>query len=199
MKKNEFLLALKKGLNFLHESEIADRLTFYSEMIDDYVEEGLTEEEAINKIGNIDKIIEQNIIEAPLNNVTKEKIKPQKKYKVWEIVLIVLGSPLWLSLLIAGVAVILSLYIVMWSLVLSMWVAFTSFVIASFGFLLFGILNFIITDLNMGFIWLALSLISAGFGILFYYCSLCFTKLAIKISVKSFLIIKKSFAKRGEK
>ena len=157
MNKNAFLLELKKGLNFLPESDCEDRLNFYSEMIDDYIEEGLTEEEAINKIGSVQKIIEQIIIETPFNKVVKEKIKPQKKFRVWELILIILGSPIWLSLLIAGFAVILSIYIVIWALVISLWAVFGSLIVTTVGCIILGILEFIISDFKMGLIFLSLA------------------------------------------
>ena len=45
MKKQTFLDMLKKRLSGLPKQEIAERLTFYNEMIDDRMEEGMSEEE----------------------------------------------------------------------------------------------------------------------------------------------------------
>ena len=56
MNKQEFLSLLKQKLSKLPKQEIKERITFYSEMIDDRVEEGLSEEEAVLEIGNIDEI-----------------------------------------------------------------------------------------------------------------------------------------------
>lgn len=57
MNKQEFLMRLREGLSGLPENDIEERLIFYSEMIDDRKEEGLSEEEAVREIGNIDEII----------------------------------------------------------------------------------------------------------------------------------------------
>lgn len=198
MNKNEFLLELKKGLNFLPESDCEDRLNFYSEMIDDYVEEGLTEEDAINKIGSAEKIIKQIIIETPFNKVVKEKIKPQKKLRVWELILIILGSPIWLSLLIAGFAVVISIYIVIWALVISLWAIFGGIIVTALGCFILGILEFIITDFKMGLIYLSLTLICLGIGVLLYCGALALIKLVVKMTKKMFLLLKMSFIKRGE-
>ena len=46
MNKQEFLNQLRSGLNGLPHEEIEERVMFYSEMIDDRVEEGLSEEDA---------------------------------------------------------------------------------------------------------------------------------------------------------
>ena len=47
MNKEEFLNSLRKRLKGLPNNEIEERISFYSEMIDDRVEEGMSEEEAI--------------------------------------------------------------------------------------------------------------------------------------------------------
>ena len=45
MNKKEFLSSLNKKLSKFSKQEVKERLVFYSEMIDDRVEEGLSEEE----------------------------------------------------------------------------------------------------------------------------------------------------------
>ena len=46
MLKNEFMEQLRSRLVGLPSQEVEERLGFYSEMIDDRIEDGLTEEEA---------------------------------------------------------------------------------------------------------------------------------------------------------
>ena len=45
MTKNEFISRLRARLSGLPKDEIRERLAFYGEMIDDRIEEGLSEEE----------------------------------------------------------------------------------------------------------------------------------------------------------
>ena len=118
MSKQAFLAKLRKGLSGLPQDDIEERLTFYSEMIDDRMEEGLSEEDAVSEIGSVDTIISQIVADTPLSKLIKEKT-PKRRLGVWEIVLLVLGSPIWISLLIAAFAVILSLYISLWALIIS--------------------------------------------------------------------------------
>ena len=47
MNKQEFLAQLRKGLSGLPKEDIDERLTFYSEMIDDRMEDGIPEETAV--------------------------------------------------------------------------------------------------------------------------------------------------------
>ena len=46
MSKQEFLEQLRRGLSGLPREDIEERLKFYSEMLEDRMEEGLSEEEA---------------------------------------------------------------------------------------------------------------------------------------------------------
>ena len=47
MNKQEFLSLLRRELSGLPQGDIEERVGFYAEMIDDRMEEGLTEEEAV--------------------------------------------------------------------------------------------------------------------------------------------------------
>ncbi len=64
------------------------------------MEDGLSESEAIEAVGPVSQIVQQILMETPLPKLVKDKVKPRRSLKVWEIVLLVLGAPLWLSLLI---------------------------------------------------------------------------------------------------
>ncbi len=114
MKKQEFLRALKKRLSPLSAGEAQEHVGFYSEMIDDRIEEGLTEESAVAAVGGIEEIAEQIISEASAGK-DSDKENGKRKLKVWEIVLLIVGSPIWLSVLVAVFAVFWSLIIALWA------------------------------------------------------------------------------------
>lgn len=121
MLKQEFLNALKEGLKGLPEKDIEERLTFYGEMIDDRIEEGRTEEAAVAEIGTVEEVVQQIVAETPLTRIVKEKIKPKRRMRAWEIVLLILGFPLWFPLSVAAFVLILVFYIVLWVLVICLW------------------------------------------------------------------------------
>ena len=95
------------------QDDIEERLAFYSEMIEDQMEDGLSEEDAVLAVGSIDEIVTQVVADIPLTKIAKERIKTKRRLSVGEIILLALGSPIWLSLGIAVFAVILSLYVVL--------------------------------------------------------------------------------------
>ena len=133
MKQNELISALSERLSGMPSEEIKDRLDFYSEMISDRIEEGLTEEEAVAAIGSVDEIAEQIIADIPLATIVKEKIKksPKRCKTWWEITLLCVGSPIWLSLLISAFAVVISVYASAWSVLISLWASFAAFAAVS--------------------------------------------------------------------
>ena len=59
MTKNEFISRLRTRLSGLPKDEIEERLAFYSETIDDRIEDGLTQEEAVADLGDVDDIAAQ--------------------------------------------------------------------------------------------------------------------------------------------
>ena len=87
MNKQEFLCKLREALIGFPKQDVEDRLAFYSEMIDDRIEEGLTEEEAVFAIGSVDEVEAQIVAEIPLVKIAKEKIKPKRRLKTWEMLL----------------------------------------------------------------------------------------------------------------
>ena len=115
MNKEEFLAQLRSGLSALPLADTEERIAFYDEMINDRMEEGLSEEEAVRGVGAVDEIVKGALSDTSLSKLVREKVKPRRALRPWEIVLLAVGSPLWLALLIAAAAVLFSLYIVLWA------------------------------------------------------------------------------------
>ena len=124
MTKQDFLAQLRKGLAGLPQDDVEERLTFYGEMLEDRIEDGLSEEEALTEIGDVDEIVRQTIADIPLARIAKERIRPKRRLRAWEIALLALGSPIWLSLGIAAAAVILAIYISLWAIIVALWAIF---------------------------------------------------------------------------
>ena len=79
MTKIKFLLSLHDKLSGLPQDEVEERLNFYSEMIEDRIEEGFSEEDAVAAVGSVDEIAEQIVAQIPLSKMAMEKIKPKRK------------------------------------------------------------------------------------------------------------------------
>ena len=130
MTKQEFLKKLQAKLKGLPKREVGERINFYSETIDDRIEEGLSEKEAVLAVGSVDEIAYQ-IAEESNGTYADEGKTPKRKLRAWEIVLLILGSPLWLVLLIVAFAVAFTVYAVIWTVNLCLWVVELPFYIFS--------------------------------------------------------------------
>ncbi len=172
MNKQEFLAELRRGLQGLPQADIEERVNFYSEMIDDRMEDGLTESEAVAEIGSVGEVVSQILSDIPLTRLVKEKIKPKRPVSPWAVVLLILGFPLWLPLVIAFSAIILSIYIVVWSVIISLW-AIEVTVMAGILWGIFCAVSFILQgNAIAGLISFAAGLCFAGLSIyLFFGCA----------------------------
>jgi len=133
MTKKDFLAQLQSRLAHLSKEDAEERLSFYAEMIDDRVEEGLTEEEAVAAIGSIDEVAAQETTPAQdLSPVEKEE-KPSRALRTRDVVLLAVGAPLWIPLVAAAIVVVLALYISAWAVVAALWVADVAFAISPLG------------------------------------------------------------------
>lgn len=198
MNKQEFLSALEKGLHGLPKNDVAERLSFYSEMIDDRIEEGIAEEDAIREIGDVNAIINQFISEIPIGKLAKEKIKSRRQLSAWETVLLILGSPIWLSLLIAAFAVVLALYVSLWAVLVSLWAVFVALVGCAFGGFFAGGMFFATENKIAGIVTISTALVCAGLSVFFFYFCKATTKGTILLTKKIILSIKNKLIVREE-
>lgn len=198
MRKQDFIDILEAKLSGFPKSDLDDRIVFYSELIDDYIENGLTEDEAVLKIGNVDNIVNEILQDTSLFKLAKEKFKPKNKLNAWLLILICVGSPIWLSLLAAGISVILSLYVSLWSVIISLWSVVLSLVVTSAAGLLTGIVFLFKPNIISGILFIALALISAGLSIFLYYSTIYLTKLLCKLTKKMILGLKKCLVRKEE-
>ena len=122
MNKTEFTNQLTAVLAGLSEDDIRKSVDFYTEMIDDRIEDGMPEEEAVAVLGNIDEIRSNILQEIPIARIVKEKITPKRAFSPVEIVLLIIGAPLWLPLLLTFIIVCLVIYLSFWIIILSLYV-----------------------------------------------------------------------------
>ena len=199
MNKQEFFDQLREKLSGAPQSEVEDRLIFYAEMIDDRIEEGLSEEEAVSAMGDIDTIASEIISHIPISALVKEKKKTKRKMKAWEITLLAVGSPLWIVLLATALAIILTVYAVIWTVVISLWAmgaALGGFALGSIAVL---VLNCIYGNVWTGLAILGLGLVCAGISIFWFFGCKALTKCVVILTEKIVLWIKKLFVRKGDK
>ena len=197
MDKQEFLQELRTSLIGLPQADVEERLSFFAEMIDDRMEEGLTEQEAVAAIGSVAEVVAQIIGDTPLTKIVKENFKPRRRLGTGEMVLLVLGSPIWLSLLISLFAVALSLYVSLWAVIASVWSVFASLACCALGGLAGGILFVCTGDLWPGLAVIAAATVCAGLAIFAFFGCRAATKGVLRLTKASVLTVKKHCVRKG--
>jgi uncharacterized membrane protein len=200
MTREQFVKKLKCELSSLPSEELEGRLAFYSEMIDDRIEEGLSEEEAVAAIGDVDEIIAQ--LKADGQTLCKEtddsnpyskgtftvaEPKPdvaptKKKMPAWAIVLIAVGSPIWISLGAAAFIILLSAYIVIWAVAGSLWALPVSLAGVCLGGIAVGVVDIVIGNALLGITLIGAAVACAGLAIFAGFGCYHLTRLAAYLS-----------------
>lgn len=196
MNKQEFSALLRKELSGLPQEDIEERLSFYSEMIEDRKEDGLSEEDAVAAIGSVAEIVDQVVAETPFTKIAKERIRPKRRLRTWEITLLAVGSPLWLSLGIAAFAVLFALYVSLWAVIVSLWAVFGAFVGCAGGGVIAGIFLIAGGHGAAGAVVLAAGLVCAGLSVFAFFGCKAATKGTAVLTKKSVIWIKNCFRRK---
>ncbi|MEM1484375.1 DUF1700 domain-containing protein [Oscillospiraceae bacterium PP1C4] len=181
MNKFEFILMLESKLKALPQSEIDKSISYFSEIIDDRVEDGMNEEEAVASLENVDDIVEKIMLDISLPVLMKARIKENGSLSPLNIVLLVLGFPIWFPLLMAAFAVSLAFYVSVWAIIISLYAVILSLVIAG----IVGLVSFpvcILRDIPSGVFALGCSLLSTGIAILLFHPIAALSKLLIRLT-----------------
>ena len=198
MNKALFLKALRERLSFFPQDDIEERISFYEEMIDDRIEEGMTEEEAIAAVGSVDEVVGQIMSEIPLSKLVARKVKPKRKLKAWEIVLLILGSPVWVPLVLAAIVALLSVYVVIWSIVICVYAANLSFAAGTVYSIPCAVQYLTMGKPAGAFFALGAGVAFAGFSILMFFASAWITKGVVRLTKKIFVWTKSLFIEKED-
>lgn len=195
MNKQQFLSALRRGLSQLPPEEIEKQAAYYSELIDDMVEDGMTEYEAVSRLGSVEDIYQDILQNMPLPLLVRTGAKPKGGWTALSIVLIILGFPIWFSLAVAVLAVIFSVYIVIWVVVIVAFAVVLALAacavaaIVAFVRLLFGSVALAILALGCAFVL-------AGFGIAAWLLAVAFAKLVVRATAAIGRSVKRIFIRK---
>ncbi len=197
MNKLTFAAELGARLKGLPEREVEERIAFYLEAIDDRMEEGLGEAAAVRAVGTVDAVAAQIMAEIPLSAVVKARMRPRHRLSWWEVTLIVLGFPVWFSLLASLFAVLVSLLATLWSLVISAWATAVSLAAGGFGVLVAGVILLFVGEPIGALLMLSAALVSAGLAILAFFGAVAAGKGAAFVTARLPRWIKRCFVRRG--
>ena len=193
MNKSEFLRILRSCLDLLPPEERERNIGYYEELFSDMLEEGMSEEEVSAHLGDPEQIAREILAEQPLPKLVKSRVRPSGGWTALSITLIVLGSPVWLPLLIAAAAVVLSVFVVIWALILSVLAVAVAVGVSAVAMVLGAIFGYLkISSLLM----LGLVLICIGLCLLTGLLAVALGRAAVKGGKWLWRQIKKLFIKK---
>jgi len=163
MNKQEFTVKVKEALRDLPQTYVDEQIGFYAEIIDDKIEEGIAEEQAVSSVGTIDEIASGILEGIPFSMIVKEKLKTKKRRPgALVFALLILGSPIYLSLFVAAAVVVFSLYAAAWSVVVSLWVLLALIVISGVVGAIIGTIFAAIGNIFSGIVIISVGITLAG-------------------------------------
>lgn len=192
MTKSLFLKKLKSHISSLSIIDQNQYIDYYDEMIEDYIEDGVPEIDAVSKVGDPLDIARNIIEQVGSEPITVKTMSVPLKILIGT--LLVVGFPLWGSILLAAVLLILSVYIIIWCL------PFVTGVFGIFGFaasiasVLFSIFAFGdafyigLTQLGLGCVFLGISILSC---LVTFKIGKFFIKVTASFTTKIFSIFKR--------
>lgn len=109
MTRDEFLNRLGELLACLPADQVKETQEFYAEAIADRMEDGMTEAEAVAAMGTPGEVAEATLDELPAVPRAIARTKRKSTALLWALAIV--GSPVWIPLLLAFVAVAATVYI----------------------------------------------------------------------------------------
>lgn len=162
MNKYEFLAEVRRGLGGMKKADIDRSLEYYREMIEDRVEDGLTEEEAVAALGPVEKVIadilsgaetsESEDTPTPVSSFTGEKDKKE-------------GNGLLAALLVVCRVLYVICEVCLWITAVSVMVAGISVCATAVGMLFTGIVQMVTSGFASGLVYIGGAAAGAGIGI----------------------------------
>ena len=123
MNKTQFCVLLGNKLKpYLSPKEMYKTLNFFEEMIDDRIDEGLSEEEAVLQLGDINIIVDQILDE---HNIGKKQTKlvwrfvPRKIPTELGFIITILLLPVWITIFALGASLFIVILSIIFSIVLT--------------------------------------------------------------------------------
>lgn len=195
MTKVEYLSRLEHQLAGLPETDLQRIIDYYNEIIDDRMEDTGNEAEAVAAMDAPEVIATQALADFPLPKLVKQKISP-RRMAGWEIVLLVLGSPIWLSLLIAAFAILVSLYAAVFSVVISLFAVSVACGGIVIGGAVYSVLFFIEGRWIPGLFYLGVLLVCVGLAVYLWWLAVLLPKGIIRLTKGIALGIKRRMVKK---
>ncbi len=199
MNKTEFLHELGIEILGLPQEDVERWLEYYTEMLEDRIEDGMSEAQAVASLGDPKAIARQILAQTPFTKLIKNKIRPKRKLQVWEIVLVVLGSPIWLAIAVSLAAAFFVIFASLWTGIVSVWAAELSVAVCGLAGVLFSFFLVGTGSVYQGLLLLGGGLFCAGLSYFGFILCKRLTVLLGKLCKLFVLFVKSLFVEKEGK
>ena len=164
MSRDAFIGELRHRMAGLPQQTVERTVEYYSELIADSVEDGMSEEEAVARLGSLEEIVANVVKDPPLSQIVQTRVQEKKAKGVsgWVIALLILGAPVWLPLLIAALVVLFALFIALWAVVIALWAVVAAVILAALAAMVGGVIELARMHLAQGLVLLGGGLMCLG-------------------------------------
>lgn len=197
MTRAQFILELTERLDKLSEKDREKALEYYLELIDDRIDDGIPEEEAVAAVGSLDEIAEQTSGDFSVSVPAKPALT-ERTHKRWITVLLIAGFPVWFSLLAAAFAIIISFCAGIFSVVVSLFATSVAAGVCAPAALLLGIQTLVSQGFAAALVYWGIALVCAGLAVFLWIGGHYTVKGSIRIAKGSWLWIQSSFLQKED-
>ena len=131
MKREEYINQLKTYLSGMPENDMKEALDYYTEYLSEVPDENLDEE--IKKLGRPEFLAKQLKSEVPNNTQMNFSDKNKNSNSALKITVLILTSPIWVSLLAAYFSIYITIICVIFSVYITFPAMALTFLICAFG------------------------------------------------------------------
>lgn len=182
MNREEFIESIKSQLSSFPNNEGEKAAEFFNESINDRIEDGMTEEEAIASMGTPEEIVEKAMLDMTISTLVINRME-RKQLPTWAKILLGVTFPFWLPLLVAFAAVILVLYLCVWVVVLALCISCVGVAVAGIVMIALTIPQVMINGMA-GAMLLGTGMVLIGISLFFALACYGAIKAAILLSQK---------------
>ncbi len=186
MTKDEYLSELRAGLAAFSKDEVDRAVSFYEEMVDDRVEAGVSEEEAVGSLEPPAEAAARIISEMPAVPRAAARLRSPKTPRSWFVAFIVaavIGSPVWIPLTLGVIMAVIGCFIGLFGLLVAVWAIAASMLLgAPIGllYLVAGVKAGSVAGALMG---LGCGAVVAGVGVFGIHLAVAASKLLVRAIV----------------
>lgn len=199
-KSEEFLQQLKSALAHLPYSEVERVVSYYSENLQDKIEDGVSEEDAIASFGNLDEFVSMIEEEVTITSIVKDKVMKKSKdsnvNKMLIGIIAVLGIPIWIGLGGLAIGLGIGFLAVFWSIPFVLGSMYISLAFMSVSGILIGFIRMFTFEFATGLAYFGFGVTASGLVVMFFQPIVQFFRVFGQWNLWPFKKIKQKLLKR---